>query len=207
MATNYNNASYPPTGPWDRRLTEAVCPTLSPVEVLHENPWFTVRRRGAYYTAEYLMPQVIVLPVVEHEAFVMVRVKRPVLDDITLELPAGGLEHGEPPETGAARELAEEAGIDIGNPARLVPMSPLAMSPNRMPKLVYVFRIDLTRHEFEQRQAHDEEIDSVELVPIPEAVRLMTTGGIYVAGIIAIIGMYLGSHYALNLSAHQSPIT
>jgi ADP-ribose pyrophosphatase len=191
MTTRYNNASYPPSGPWDRRLTEAVCPTLTPVEVLHENPWFTVRRRGAYYTAEYLMPQVIVLPVVDHEAFVMVRVKRPVLDDITLELPAGGADTGEAPEVSAARELAEEAGIDIGDPSRLIPMPPLATSPNRMPKLVYVFRVDLTRSEFEQRKPHDDEIESVELVPVPEAIRLMTSGGIYVAGIIAIISMYL----------------
>ena len=191
MSSSYNNASYPPLGPWDRRLTEAVCPTLSPVEDLHVNPWFTVRRRGAYYTAEYRMPQVIVLPVVDDEAFVMVRVKRPVLDDITLELPAGGTEEHEAPEAGAARELAEEAGIDVADLSRLIPMPPLATSPNRMPKLVYVFRVDLKRREFEQRRPHDNEIESVDLVPVKEAVRLMTTGGIYVAGIIAIISMYL----------------
>lgn len=197
MTTRYNNASYPPTGPWDRRLTEAVCPELSPVETLHDNPWFTVRRRGAYYTAEYRMPQVIVLPVVDGEAFVMVRVKRPVLDDITLELPAGGAEEGEVPEFSAARELEEEAGIKISDLSRIIPMPPLATSPNRMPKLVYVFRVDLSRHEFEQRSPHDDEIESVELVPIQEAVRLMTSGGIYVAGIIAIISMYLLSRKQL----------
>ena len=191
MQREFNNPSYPPHGPWDRRLTEAVCPDLSPVEALHENPWFTVRRRGPYYTTEYQMPQVIVLPVVDDEAFVMVRVKRPVLNDITLELPAGGAEAGEAPEAGAARELAEEAGIEISDLARLIPMPPLAMSPNRMPRLVYVFRIDLSRREFEQHLPHDHEIDSVELVPFTEAVQLMTTGGIYVAGIVAIISTYL----------------
>ena len=191
MQREYNNPSYPPHGPWDRRLTEAVCPDLFPVAVLHENPWFTVRRRGPYYTTEYRMPQVIVLPVVDNEAIVMVRVKRPVLNDITLELPAGGAEEGEVPEASATRELAEEAGIEISDLSRLIPMPPLAVSPNRMPRLVYIFRVDLSRREFEQRRPHDHEIDSVELVPFEEAVRLMTTGGIYVAGIIAIISMYL----------------
>lgn len=197
MATEYNNASYPPRGPWDRRLTDPVCPDLSPVEDLQRNEWFTLRRRGAYYTMEYHMPQVIVLPVVDDEAFVMVRVKRPVLNDITLELPAGGGEEGEAPEAGAARELAEEAGIEIGDLSRLTPMPPLATSPNRMPRLVYVFRVGLSRREFEQRRPHDHEIDSVELVPFNEAVRLMTTGGIYVAGVIAIISMYLLSRKQL----------
>lgn len=191
MSAIYKNASYPPSGPWDLRLTEAVCPSLTPVKVLHENPWFTVRQRGLYYTAEYLMPQVIVLPVVENQAFVMVRVKRPVLDDITLELPAGGAEVGEAPEVSAARELAEETGIEIWDHSRMIPMPPIATSPNRMPKLVYVFRVDLTRKEFEQRKQYDNEIESVELVPLAEAIELMTTGGIYVAGIIAIISMYL----------------
>jgi 8-oxo-dGTP pyrophosphatase MutT (NUDIX family) len=191
MSTIYKNASYPPSGSWDLRLTEAVCPALTPVNVLHENPWFTVRQRGAYYTAEYLMPQVIVLPVVENHAFVMVRVKRPVLDDITLELPAGGAEVGEAPEVSATRELAEETGIKIHDPSRMKPMPPIAISPNRMPNLVYVFRVDLTGNEFEQRKPHDNEIESVELVPMSEAIELMTTGGIYVAGIIAIISMYL----------------
>lgn len=186
-----NGVTYPPHGPWDLRLTGSVCPDLSPVEDLQRNDWFTLRRRGAYYTIEYHMPQVIVLPVVNDESIVMVRVKRPVLNDITLELPAGGGEEGEAPEAGAARELAEEAGIEISDLSRLVPMPPLATSPNRMPRLVYVFRVDLSLKEFEQRRPHDHEIDSVELVPFKEAVRLMTTGGIYVAGVIATISMYL----------------
>ena len=191
MEKTYNNASFPPHGPWDRRLTEAVCPSLSPVQVLHDNPWFTVRQRGTFFTAEYHMPQVIVLPVVDDEAFAMVRVKRPVLNDTTLELPAGGAEEGETPEQSAARELAEEAGITIGDLSRLTPMPPLSTSPNRMPLLVYVFRVDVTRNEFDLRRPHDHEIASVELVPFAEAIRLMATGGIYVAGIVAIVSTYL----------------
>ena len=164
------------------------------MEILHQNPWFTVCRRGAYYTAEYLMPQVIVLPVVDSKAFVMVRVKRPVLNDITLELPAGGSNMGEAPEFTAVRELLEESGIEISDPSRMIPMPPIATSPNRMPNLVYVFMIDLGRAEFEQRKPHDNEIESVELVPFAEAIYLMTSGGIYVAGVIAILNIYLLSY-------------
>jgi 8-oxo-dGTP pyrophosphatase MutT (NUDIX family) len=187
----YNNASYPPHGPWDRRLTEAVCTSLVPVEELHRNDWFVLRRRGNYYTMEYHTPQVIVLPVVDDEAIVMVRVKRPVLSDSTLELPAGGSMDGEAPEASASRELAEETGIEVSALSRFVPMPPLAISPNRMPRLVYVFRIALTRKEFDQRRPHDDEIEGVELVSLDEAVRLMTTGGLYVAIPMAIISMYL----------------
>src|SRR3972149_4024320 len=107
----YNDASFPPGGAWDRRLSEIVCAGLTPAELLHENAWFTVWRRGDYYTTEYRQPQVIVLPIVEDRAVGRARVRRPILDDATLELPAGGSEQAEAPEDSAARELAEEAGI------------------------------------------------------------------------------------------------
>jgi len=187
---NYNDASFPPRGAWDRRLTEIACRGLEPAELLHENAWFTVWRRGDYYTAEYRQPQVIVLPVVEDRAIVMVRVKRPILDDTTLELPAGGSESSEAAEDCAARELAEEAGIAV-SANRMVPMPPLAISPNRMPKLCYVFRVEIAQQEFDCRGKHDTEIEKVELIRFDDAVHMIATGRIYVSVPIAVIGTYL----------------
>ena len=197
----YSDASFPPLGPWDRRLTEIACPELKPVELLHQNPWFAVRNRGGYFTMEYHLPQIIVLPVVNAEAIVMVRAKRPVLDDLTLELPAGGSEDNESPVASAARELAEETGILVDTLARFVPMPPLAAAPNRMPKLLYVFQVSLTHREFDERGAHDDEIDTVELVSLRDAARFMTTGRIYVAVPIAVISMYLLKFHFLNRTA------
>jgi len=186
----YKSATFPPHGEWDRRLTGIACPSLQPVELVHENPWFAVRNRGGYFTLEYHLPQVIVLPVVERRAVVMVRAKRPVLDDCTLELPAGCAERGEAPAAGCARELAEETGIAV-DARRLVPMPPLAASPNRMPVLLYAFRVDLAQEEFDRRGQHDEEIQSVELIALDEAVRMIASGAIYVAIPVAMIGIYL----------------
>ena len=191
-----SHATYPPHGEWDKRLTAVACPDLTPVTTLHENPWFAVRNRGGHFTTEYHLPQVIVLPVVEENAIVMVRVKRPVIGDTTLELPAGCAEQDEAPVAGAAREFAEETGIVITDLARFVPMPPLSPSPNRMPKLIYVFRVDLARHEFDQRKPHDDEVESVQCVPLHEAAKLITSGGIYVAVPVAIISTYLLSKSA-----------
>ena len=93
--------------------------------------WFNVLNRGGYYTVEYHLPQVVILPVVEQQSIVMVRVKRPVLGDIPLELPAGCAEEGELLIEGAARELGEETGIKIHEANRLIPLPPLAMSPEQ----------------------------------------------------------------------------
>ena len=189
-----NPVSYPPHGGWDKRLTSVACPNLSPVTTLHENEWFTVRNRGGYYTTEFNLPQVIVLPVVEDTGIVMIRVKRPVIGDTTLELPAGAIERGEAPVAGAAREFAEETGIVIPE-MRFRAMAPMSTSPNRMPKLVYVFHVDLSRQEFERRKPHDSEVESVHNLPLDEVVRFITEGGMYVALPVAVIASYLFSRF------------
>ena len=187
----FSAPTFPPSGPWDSRLSEAACNELLPTETLHQNAWFSVRRRGGYFTIEYLQPQVVVLPVIDAASIVMVRVRRPVICDCPLELPAGGGEEGEPPEAIAARELAEETGISIADRSRFQPLAPLAGSSTRMPKLSYVFRVDLTREEYLRRGAHDREIECVEDVPLAEAARRIVSGEIYVAVPVAVIGRFL----------------
>ena len=124
----------------------------------------------------------------------MIRVKRPVIGDTTLELPAGAIEGGEAPVAGAAREFAEETGIAIPEP-RFRAMAPMSTSPNRVPKLVYVYRVDLSLEEFERRKPHDSEVESVHCVPLAQVVELITEGGIYVALPVAVISSYLLSRF------------
>jgi len=190
---NYNDATFPPYGDWDMRLTSIRCQELSPVETLHENPWFALRSRGGYFTTEYHQPQVAVLPVINGDSIVMVRVNRPVINDMTLELPAGGVEKDEDPVRAAARELGEEAGIIISDMSRFVPMPPIAISSTRVPNLSYVFKIDISEHEFANRRHHDDEIHGVERLPMGDLSGMMSSGKIYVSLSLAILGIFLVS--------------
>jgi 8-oxo-dGTP pyrophosphatase MutT (NUDIX family) len=190
---NYNDAAFPPYGDWDMRLSNIGCRELSPVEMLHENPWFVLRNRGGYFTTEYHLPQVAVLPVINGDSVVMVRVNRPVINDMTLELPAGGFEKDEDPVRAAARELGEESGIIITDMSRFVPMPPIAISSTRVPNLSYVFKIDVSEHEFAKRRPHDDEIHSVERFPIKDLAGLMSSGQIYVSLSLAVLGIFLVS--------------
>jgi 8-oxo-dGTP pyrophosphatase MutT (NUDIX family) len=187
----YKDPTFPPSGVWDRRLSQAACEELQPVDTLHENSWFAVRNRGGYFTVEYHLRHVAILPVVNSDSIAMVRVKRPVIADQTLELPAGGVENGEQPTSAAARELAEETGIQIFDAARYVPMAPIAVSSTRMPKLSYVFRVAVSEQEFAARRPHDNEIDSVERIAITALPGMMARGEIYVSVPLAILGTFL----------------
>ncbi|MFA4828271.1 MAG: NUDIX hydrolase [Thermodesulfovibrionales bacterium] len=182
----------------DPRLSAAQCISLVPVETVHQNLWFTVRNRKGYYTIEDNMSQVAILPIVDNEAIIMVRVFRPIIMDNTLEVPAGGAKGTESPVEAAARELSEETGITIGDLSRFEMLPPLIYSL-RSPLLPYIFKIDLTKEEFRSRKAHDNEIMSVECFSFDEIVGKIATGEIYIGLQIAVITRYLILNQSLKL--------
>ena len=184
--------SYPPLDTWDPRLTGAqICPKLQPVETLHSNPWFVIRSRGGYYTMESTTAHCVVLPIVEKRAAVMVRVFRPLLDDIPLEFPAGGFDlQKESPERGVQRELAEETGIQIEHLSRFKPLPPMSGMPDRDPRLTFIFQVDLTQAEYDNRSAHDDEIHEVTCIPLEQLTTMIQQGEIYLTMPVAMIGRW-----------------
>ncbi len=168
-----------------------LCPTLDPVFVVHENPWFKVMSRASYYTIEYDRPQVVVLPVLNGDSVIMVRVKRPLIDDCPLELPAGDSMPGETPLLAAMREFSEETGIHIEDPLRFSPDLPISEMPGRIPVLLSTFRIDVTQSEFNARVKHDKEISSVEVLSFTEIAQKIVKGEIYLSSPVAIMSRFL----------------
>jgi 8-oxo-dGTP pyrophosphatase MutT (NUDIX family) len=174
----------------DPRLYSPQCESLKPVATVHKNPWFSVKDRGGYFTVEYNEPQIVILPIVNDDSVIIVRAKRPVIADNTLELPAGAVEKNEFPVKAASRELFEETGVLINDIGRFKPLIPISYSPNRNPLLLHVFQINVTKKEFEERRAHDNEIISVECFKFAEIKKLIASGSIYVSVPVAVIGRY-----------------
>ena len=180
-----------PTRSDDSRMIAPQCDSLQPVVTVHENKWFSLMNRGGYYTLEYHRPQVVILPVVDNRSIVMVKVKRPVIADNVLELPAGAADQDEPPVETAAREFHEESGIKIDRINRFQLLPSIAISPNRYPVLPWIYQVDLSKQEFDTRDPHDDEIVSVECFTFEEVKEKIIQGEIYVSLPIAIVSRFL----------------
>ena len=182
----------------DPRMLAPQCTSLKPVVTVHENQWFALRNRGGYYTIEYHRPQVVVLPVVDNHSIVMVKVKRPVINDIPLELPAGAAQEGENPITAAARELQEEAGIIISQSDRFQLLPSIVISSSRYPILSWIYQINISKQEFDLRDPHDEEIVNVECIPFEEVKRKIICSEIYIGWAVAVLSRFLFSRNELK---------
>jgi len=160
-------------------------------KTVYKNKWFSIVKRDSFYSLEYLVPQVVILPIVE-ASVLMVKVKRHLINDETWELPAGGGLDSEAPVEAARRELEEETGIYIKELSRFQDLHILSEIPGRSTELLLSFMIKISRDEFSGRhKCDDPEITNMRLFSIDELKKAMVEGILYLSSPIAIISRYI----------------
>ncbi|MBN1289600.1 MAG: NUDIX hydrolase [Actinobacteria bacterium] len=129
-----------------------------------------------------------IVPVLEDGSIVMVRQYRNATDEVILEIPAGKLSPGEPPEECARRELREETGFSAGE---MIKLAEFYNSPGYSDEYfhVYIAR-DLT---YEGTDLEPDEFLEEEKVGLSEAIGKIPTGEIRDAK--TIIGLTLARLY------------
>lgn len=149
---------------------------------LYRNPWCAFRvdevRLPDGAEIEYGVLEsggfAAVVPVTGSGAVVLVRQWRQPVGDFTLELPSGGVDAGEDPETAARRELFEETGYRAEGLERLVSVH---TSTGRTTEVCHLFRCRAVRDGRGPRPEPTEFIEVVEL-PLKEAVGRAMSGEI-----------------------------
>lgn len=118
-------------------------------------------------------PGVAVFAIDSEDRVVMVRQFRYPMNEVVLELPAGKLEDGEDPQTGALRELEEETGL-MPDEVRFLGVS--YSSPGIMTEKIYLF----FARDLKQGPTHPDEDEFVETVriPLPELMAMVDDGRI-----------------------------
>jgi ADP-ribose pyrophosphatase len=115
---------------------------------------------------------VSLVPVDENGQMYFVRQYRHAAQAELLELPAGTLEAGEPPEQAAAREIREEIGMAAGT---LREIGSFYLAPGYSTELMHVYLATGLSHDPLDPDA--DEYLSVEKMPVAEAFRLAESGG------------------------------
>lgn len=108
---------------------------------------------------------------------VLVRQYRAALDQWILELPAGKLDvHGEDPQVCAARELAEEVGLEA---AEWELLAAFHHSPGFCDELGRVYLARGLTEVPDDRQGVEEETMTIERWPVADAARLVADGTVH----------------------------
>lgn len=114
-----------------------------------------------------------VVPLDDDGNVLLVRQYRHATGGWLLEVPAGKLDPGEPPERCALREVEEETGR---RPGRLVPMGWIWTTPGFSDERIWLY---LARDlEVSTQRLEQDEVLSVERMPLAEAVAMAARGDI-----------------------------
>ncbi|MDD3671156.1 MAG: NUDIX hydrolase [Sphaerochaetaceae bacterium] len=120
----------------------------------------------------------------EHQIphFIMVRQYRHGSDSVTIEFPAGTVDHGEEPKAAALRELLEETGC---RPLKdIVELGSVSPNPAFMNNRVWFFFVEGVENISGQSLDTNEQLDMM-AIPVEEVIRSMGTG-VYDNGIMLI---------------------
>jgi ADP-ribose pyrophosphatase len=148
----------------------------------------TIRERDKTYQRETVHHpgSAVIVPVFDDGTIALVRQYRHPAVRYLLEVPAGTLKHGEPPEEGAVRELEEELGYTAGSMEKL---SEFFVTPGFCEEKMWVYlATELTATE---QRLEDDEILEIVRIPFSQALGMITTGEIEDAK--TIIGIMLAA--------------
>lgn len=150
-------------------------------EVVHENPWFKVKRDGIIkpngQPGEYFVVQpsqnVTIAAVNDAQELCLIKLFRYPTQVTSIELPSGGTEGGDPLEA-AKRELQEETGLLA---KKWTEISRLQMANGLSDQWSHVF-LAQGLSETDSHEQEEEGVEEVLMVPFPRVLEMIDQGKI-----------------------------
>ena len=132
-----------------------------------------IRENGVVYERDIIEHpgSAVIVPVFSDKTAALVRQYRHPAEKYLLELPAGSLEAGENPESGAIRELEEEIGVRAG---KIQKLTEFYVSPGFLSEKMFVFLA--TDLEEVGQKLEEDELLSIERLSFPQIFELIKSG-------------------------------
>ena len=130
-------------------------------------------------------PVIAVIAIDADDNLLMVRQYRTPTGKTLLEIPAGGIDPGEDPETATVREMQEETGY---RPGKLVKLGGMYSAPGFTDEYLHIYLAT----DLEPSQLYAEDTDEIELVRVPlkDVPGLVTSGAIEDAKTLGSLTLY-----------------
>jgi ADP-ribose pyrophosphatase len=150
-------------------------------EIVYRGRAFNVRRDEVRFPNQHTMHldiiehvgAVTILPIDSEGRILFVRQYRHATGKELLELPAGTLNVGEPPDTCALREIREETGFAAGN---LIKLGEFFLAPGYSTEYMVVYLANELHPD--PLPSDEDEFISLEAIPIEQAYELALNGGL-----------------------------
>lgn len=169
--------------------------------LVYENPWIKVHedevqlpngQTTIYGVVAANQDFVGMVPFIDKETVLLIRQYRYIQDEVTWEIPTGGIEANETPEQAAQRELGEETGYRAN---RLKLMNIMRSNKAIMREVGYIFLAE----DLCAAPAQPDETEDIELVPVAldEALEMVTRYEI--TDCVSIIGLLMADKHRVSI--------
>ena len=144
-------------------------------KIVYKNKYFSIGLENGYYSLIPKYQDVLILPIVDKNKFLLIKAKRKLLKKSLYEFPAGGFEiKKERPIKAAKREFVEETGIDISE-NKFFKLWNFFQIPNRIKSQIYIYGVNILSSDVKKKFKSDE-IESVSIKSLKQIINLTKKG-------------------------------
>ena len=145
--------------------------------IIHKNKYFKINLKKGYYSFEPNFKEVIILPIVEKNNFLLVKAKRTLLGGHNYEFPSGScLSKKETLLKAAKREFEEETGIALKKYNKFYRLKNILQIPNRSRLPIYTFYVNLKKIQIKKNNYDRNEIAGIKMVSLKKLLNLIVSG-------------------------------
>jgi hypothetical protein len=168
------------------------------IKIVYQNRFFKIGLEKDYYSFIPRYKDVIILPIIDKNKFLLIKANRQLIKKSLYEFPAGGFDNlKEKPLDAAKREFEEETGIKTKK-NQFFKIGKSFQIPNRIKDEIYIFGVNIKIKEV-KKNFTSSEVKSVKIKSIKEILSLIKKGSFCTAVPCATLFYYLVTKNKIKL--------